>query len=284
MPNPLNLIGDKYGRLLVISESDPSFTPQGRKIHMWNCVCDCGKEVVVSTSALRSGGAKSCGCYRNDRIKQSLFKDLTGRRYGRLTVIKRSSKKGKGTYWLCKCDCGNEKEILSQHLQRGLIRSCGCLRRDVLSSNSTNHGKSKTRIYKEWKGIKERCLNSKNNGFKNYGGRGITICKEWLDDFMNFYDWAMKNGYKNDLTIERKDVNGNYCPENCCWIPAHEQPKNTRNNVVLEYHGEKKIMADWARYAGIKYQTFVRRIKVSNWPIEKAIETPVMQSAAKSGK
>lgn len=283
MANARNLIGDKYGRLTVLSESIPHFAPSGRKIYMWKCLCDCGREAIVSTSALRNGQTKSCGCYRNERIHAISFKDLKGKRYGRLVAISYARKNGE-TYWHCHCDCGKEKDVLSQHLQRGLIRSCGCLREDISSLKKTTHGMSKTRIYKEWKGIKDRCLNPKNKAYHNYGVRGIRVCQEWLDDFMNFYNWAMANGYSDNLTIERENVNGNYCPENCCWIPLKEQSKNTRKNVILEYHGEKRIMSEWAKYSGIKYQTFVRRIKAYGWSIEKAIETPVMQSTDKYNK
>lgn len=276
MVKPLDLTGEKYGRLIVVKKEKIHITPKGRNVYMWLCKCDCGNTVVVSTSGLRSGGTRSCGCYRNQRIHETVFKDLTGRKYGRLTAKSHFIKNG-DTYWHCSCDCGNKTDVLSQHLQRGLTKSCGCLRTKTSSKKAKTHGMSKTRIYKEWKGIKERCLNKNNSAYKNYGGRGITVCSEWIDDFMNFYNWAIENGYRDDLTIERKDVNGNYCPENCCWIPLKEQALNTRLNVFYEYKGQVKTMSQWARYAGIKYQTFVRRLKVSGWTIEKAIETPVIK-------
>lgn len=138
---------------------------------------------------------------------------------------------------------------------------------------------SKTRIYKEWKGIKERCLNKNNHAYKNYGGRGITICDEWLGEngFEYFCDWAMQNGYQDNLTIERKDVNGNYCPENCCWIPIGDQALNTRANVYLEYNGESKPIAQWAKEYGINYQVFHNRVRNLGWNMERALHEPVRQ-------
>lgn len=273
----MDLTGHKYGRLSVIEQAETHVTPGGRNVYMWRCVCECGKETIVSTSALRSGDTKSCGCLQRERAHEASFIDISGNRYGRLVAIN-PIRKNNGIYWVCKCDCGNTTEVLAQHLKRGLIRSCGCLRRDI-SSEAKKHGWSGTRIYKEWKGIKDRCLNARTPAYKNYGGRGITICEEWLGEKgpENFINWALNNGYDDTLTIERKDVNGNYCPENCCWIPLGEQALNTRANVYLEYNGESKPIAQWAKEYGINYQVFHNRVRNLGWSMERALHEPVHQ-------
>lgn len=169
-------------------------------------------------------------------------KDLTEQRFGKLVVIKETEKRnGYGNIiWLCKCDCGKIKEVATPDLKTGRTMSCGCLKAE---GNARTHNLSKTKIYKEYYHIKNRCYNKNSNNYKYYGSRGIRICDEWLSDFMNFYNWAMANGYNDKLTIDRIDVNGNYEPNNCRWIPQDEQKRNTRRNIL--YKG--KCVAEWLR-------------------------------------
>lgn len=131
-------------------------------------------------------------------------------------------------------------------------------------------GKRYTRLYKIWCGMKYRCYNANYDGYNNYGGRGIIVCQEWINDFGNFYEWAIKNGYKDTLTIERIDVNGNYCPENCKWATMKEQENNKRNNTVLEYNGEKRTVSEWADKLQVSKETLYSRLK-SGWSVERVL-------------
>lgn len=274
LSKPIDLTGQRFGRLTVVEMADTHITPKGRNVYMWKCICDCGNQAIVATSSLRSGQSKSCGCYQREKAHQANFDDLTGKRFGRLVAVE-GIKKDNGFYWKCKCDCGNYTEVLPQHLKRNLIRSCGCLRVEVSSQTNKRHGMKETRLYKVWLDMKARCCNSSDSHYKDYGGRGITVCDEWKDDFMSFYEWAIANGYRDNLTIDRKDVNGNYEPSNCRWATYKEQANNKRANIILEYKGRKQTMAEWAEEIGMNYVTFQRRIKNYKWSIEKAIETPV---------
>lgn len=186
--------------------------------------------------------------------------DLTGRRFGKLTVLSKSpEKRGRAYAWVCQCDCGKiTHPIITYRLLQGKTRSCGCLRGDFARSKAT-HGLSRTRLYGIWRNMKSRCTNPNVEKFKRYGGRGIAICDEWVNSFESFRDWAMANGYADGLSIDRIDVNGNYCPENCRWVDEAIQANNKSNNLPVEINGESKTIGEWSRITGVGYSTIRQR-------------------------
>lgn len=200
--------------------------------------------------------------------------DLTGQRFGRLTVIRRdgTNKNGSAT-WLCKCDCGNVKVASGRDLTNGDTKSCGCSRRAP-----RKHGMTKTRLYRIWSDMKNRCQNPNNHAYKDYGGRGITVCKEWSDDFNRFKEWAADSGYREGLTIERIDFDKGYCPDNCTWITLSEQAQNRRMCIFVTINGKTMNLQQWCDELGIDYKLAHNRIHKLGWEPEKALTTPVDKS------
>lgn len=177
----------------------------------------------------------------------------------------------RNTYWLCKCECGNETIVSAQHLKNGHTKSCGCLHTERFTLSHTSHGLAKHPLYKIYKGIKERTTKEYNKSYKYYGDRGIKLCDEWENDFKSFYNWAMENGYKKGLTIDRIDVNGNYAPNNCRFVSQKVQQNNRRNNHEITYNSETHTIAQWADILGMKYSTLYERLKCGNWNMERAL-------------
>ena len=175
------------------------------------------------------------------------YKDRTGERFGRVVVLERAenNKHGKSRQ-RCKCDCGNIFVTDTKNLVDGYCQSCGCLRKELLVSTHLTHGLSKEALYDVWRDMIRRCENPNDHAYKYYGGRGITVCEEW-HKLEVFYAWAISSGYAKGLTIERKDVNGNYCPENCTWITMKEQGRNRRH--VELYEGKTSV--EWEVELGL---------------------------------
>lgn len=207
--------------------------------------------------------------------------DMTNKRFGRLTVISYTGKNINGNaIWLCKCDCGNVKEISRSCLIYGNTKSCGCLKKEVMRNLHKIHGLSQhKRLQWVYISMKQRCNNPNNKSYKNYGGRGIRVCAEWENSFESFFRWAIKNGYdekqeSGSQTLDRIDNNGDYEPSNCRFVDRRVQANNTRKNVYYTYRGKTLTIAEWAKEIGMKYITLHERIK-KGWSIEKALETPV---------
>lgn len=193
-----------------------------------------------------------------------MLNDLTSRRFGKLTVIEfiKETKISNETFrfWKCICDCGKEYKATERGLLKGEERSCGCIKK-IKRYGSTCKKTENLKLYGVWANMQQRCLNHKNKDYKYYGARGIKICDKWISDFRYFYEWAISNGYKDGLTIERIDVNGNYEPSNCKWIPFKEQSKNKRNNVMITYEGETHCLNEWSRIKKISKDVLRYRLK-----------------------
>jgi hypothetical protein len=212
------------------------------------------------------------------------YNNIIGKRFGNLVVISQSedyiTKDGtKRKQYLCKCDCGNKKIILGYSLFTNNTKSCGCLSSINTIHRNTKHGKSNTRLYSIYRGMKARCYYKSERSYKDYGGKGIIICKEWLNSdtgFINFYNWAIKNGYKNNLTIDRINNDINYSPDNCRWVDMNTQANNHTNNRLLTYKGDTKTIKQWSEITGLKYMTLMSRIN-RGWNIEKAITNKIKE-------
>lgn len=219
MPQYIDIKGQRFGLLTVVSREQSK-----NEKAMWLCQCDCGNTVVARGSSLRSGHTKSCGCIKLNDL------DLIGEQFGKLTVVLRAPKgTDRHSRWNCICECGKSVIYNTTSLISGNAKSCGCYQ------HPRNHDLEDIRLYIVWNGMKQRCYNRNSKSYKYYGGRGIEICEEWRNNFTKFCEWAYSNGYnKNaqfgECTIERINVNGNYEPSNCCFIPLSEQAKNRRNS------------------------------------------------------
>lgn len=204
--------------------------------------------------------------------------EVIGKKFNMLTAISQEPTVKYVKRFKCLCDCGKYTVVEKSRLINGVTKSCGCLIKKAVSKRATIHGdntkKGQTRLYRIWHNMKQRCTSPRNDNYERYGGRGITYCPEW-EDYCNFKNWAVNNGYRDDLFIDREDNRGPYCPENCRWVTYDVQMNNTRKNVFVEYKGERLTIAQLAKKYNLKYSTLQTRIKKLGYSVERAVETPM---------
>lgn len=201
------------------------------------------------------------------------WSSLIGKKYGKLMVLGLDGKDKYGHPKVkCLCDCGNVVSIIATRVKTETTKSCGCYQKEMARKAKTTHGQTHTRLYRTYCGMVQRCYNPNARYYKIYGGRGITICEEWLNDYVSFMVWALNNGYRDDLSIDRIDVNGDYSPQNCKWSTWFEQANNTRRNRYITYKGETKTAKEWADLFGFNYKYFHEKLKKNNWSIDAVLE------------
>ena len=198
------------------------------------------------------------------------FQDITGQKFGKLTVIKKVENINGRTAYLCECECGNKKQIIGKYLKNGSTKTCGCGK--ILNPHHKTHGQSNNKIYYVYKNMINRCYNKKNKKYESYGKRGIQVCNEWLQNFENFYNWAINNGYQENLSLDRINNNGNYKPSNCRWVDLYTQANNKRNNHLITFGKETHTLAEWARIKNMNYSKLLARINRYKWSIEQALK------------
>lgn len=201
---------------------------------------------------------------------------LTGKTYGRWKVIKQVGYRGKKAFWLCRCVCGIEREIVGANLRDGHSRSCGCLNSEIAKARVTTHGMTGTRLHIIWVSMWRRCVNHRAHNYKHYGARGITVCSAWRD-LKKFAEWAYANGYDSCLTLDRKNNDGNYTPKNCRWVSQRFQTRNYRRNIFVTYRGAKMCLIDAAKAAGLRPGTVHGRRNLG-WPRDRWLD-PVRNKA-----
>jgi len=202
---------------------------------------------------------------------------LVGKRFGKLSILSASQFIGRVRLATCKCDCGKTSEHRVALLVRGNTKSCGCLKKEHNKAYFTTHGCTKTPLYQVWLNIRDRCFNKKCKAYPSYGGRGISICNEW-NDFQAFQKWAMDNGYQKGLTVERVNNNDGYSPGNCVFATRSIQNNNKRNNVIIEYNGEKLNLAQWAKKLGVNREMIKYRFN-AGWSPEDILTKPSSKAA-----
>lgn len=200
-------------------------------------------------------------------------KDLTSCRFGMLLVLSKHSMNAAGSRWLCLCDCGRQTVVDRCNLKK--VKSCGCYRSEATTKSKTTHGKTGTKVYRAWRHMLNRCGNPNDGKWKDYGGRGISVCERW-QSFEHFY--TDMGDPPDGTSLDRIDVNGNYEPSNCRWATPVVQARNKRGNHLLEFRGETKTMAEWSEQLGIASGVLQQRLGRHGWDIERALTTPVRSS------
>lgn len=271
MNKPRSFIsGFRFGKLVLLERDQ-----YDRRL--WRCQCDCGKTVLKFDSSLDD--RSSCGCDAGfGRTIKKKFNDFTGKQNGRLLILRRIGTRCKQPEYEAICECGNIANVLSGNLKR--THSCGCLNSEMVRARQFKHGyalyRNEHTLYRRWQGMKARCYNENEDRYPIYGGRGITVCDEWKDDFIAFCSWALQNGFSEELEIERIDNDGNYCPKNCRWATHQEQYLNKRNTIRVEVSGETIALKQYftnRHHESLMYSDVVRRIK-KGWDPILAIALP----------
>ena len=199
-----------------------------------------------------------------------------GDKFGKWTIIEEITPKiiseKPRRMFRCQCECGNIGEVQLSCLRNGHSTSCGCEQKKRVVETRTKHGLAdKHPLYLTWKNMKKRCNDPNSIGYKNYGGRGIIVCKEWINDFQSFYNWSINNGWAKELSIDRIDTNGNYCPENCRWANVDTQMNNTTRNHYIEYNGNTYTLSTLSKHLNIPYNIVRYRISNCKWAINQLI-------------
>lgn len=250
--------GTQFGDLTVICEAEKI-----GDVRSLLCQCKCGKQKIIRLNALTRGATRSCGAC-------NLIKVEPGQKYGNWEVlsVKQTVHKGERRTAICKCKCGNIREVACQKLIRGLTLSCGCWRADA---------KHHKRLHVVWRHMQSRCYNKNNPKYPQYGGRGIVVCNEWLgaEGFARFVEWSYKHDYDENAstgkcTIDRIDVNGNYEPSNCRWADPFTQANNKQNTIYIEHNGEKHTISEWAIILGIPRRRIENRVRYG-YPTHKIL-------------
>lgn len=212
-----DLVGQQFGRLTVVERRGEVGTTY------WTCRCECGGSATVRAGNLKSGQVKSCGCLHRDTVTVA---DMTGKRFGRLVATGRAGSAAGKALWTFQCDCGRVVDLPGSRVRAGGAKSCGCLRSDSAKVTNRKHGLHASASYKRWESIKQRCTNPKNPSYKNYGGRGISMCPEWAEDFDVFH--AAVGDAPEGMTLDRIDNDGDYEPGNVRWATPSQQQNNKR--------------------------------------------------------
>lgn len=280
MAKRIDITGQRFGMLTALEVVGKD----NKNNYIWKFKCDCGNFVEYPIHKVRrKDPVKSCGCL-NAKGKPKV--DITGNKFNKLTVIKYSRTVGRRrTMWLCKCDCGQMVEVEGSHLKNGHTKSCGCLNREFIADLNFKNGLSGTKIYYVWYNMRNRCNRKDGREYSLYGGRGISVCDEWLGEngFVNFSNWAMTNGYSDNLSLDRIDNNKGYCPENCRWTDRYIQANNKRNNRFVKINGEVGTVANMARKYKINYWNLlhyskgVKNYKYPDLRIEVADESEIQE-------
>lgn len=204
------------------------------------------------------------------------FVDLTGQRFGKLVVTGQGERTPKGRImWECLCDCGKRHNVSTCHLKSGAITDCGCGKSKRTTERNLKHGGASSRLYNIWIKMRDRCKNPNSQDWGLYGGKGVKVCQDWDSSFELFREWSLANGYDDTKTIDRRNSDGDYCPDNCRWTTSEVQANNTSRNRKICYKGETLTISEASKKYGIDYSVLKSRITSYNWPVEKAIETPV---------